>query len=210
MPTSGGNVDMFSKTEDTWDRSRFPNKVNMPLKRLIIYALLTLEKSLKVWWWWRNSRILEDNINFGISAGPATESSTINCKVQDPASLERTYEQSGHNRKQTNWFSIEEHFGKRQLQKEWVENLKLEGLASDTKLSFLLKCSPTWSQKHLFVCLFVCFLAVVVEDSKSPNGFLWFFFFFFLIRRPHRTREYFHKLWTWKRCALFLFYVCFF
>ena len=77
------------------------------------------------------------------SAGPATESSTINCKVQDPASLERTYEQSGHNRKQTNWFSIEEHFGKRQLQKEWVENLKLEGLASDTKLSFLLKCSPT-------------------------------------------------------------------
>ena len=66
MPTSGGNVDMFSKTEDTWDRSRFPNKVNMPLKRLITYALLTLEKSLKVWWWWRNSRILEDNINFGI------------------------------------------------------------------------------------------------------------------------------------------------
>ena len=99
--------------------------------------------------------------------------------MQDPASLERTYEQSGHNRKQTNWFSIEEHFGKRQLQKEWVENFKLEGLASDTKLSFLLKCSPTWSQKHLFVCLFVCFLAVVVEDSKSSNGFLWFFFFFF-------------------------------
>ena len=77
------------------------------------------------------------------SAGPATESSTINCKVQDPASLERTYAQSGHNRKQTNWFSTEEHFGKRQLQKEWVENFKLEGLASDTKLSFLLKCSPT-------------------------------------------------------------------
>ena len=175
MPTSGGSVDMFSRTEDTWDRSRFPNKVNMPLKRLIIYALLTLEKSLKIWWWWRNSRILEDNINFGISAGPATESSTINCKVQDPASLERTYEQSGHNRKQTNWFSIEEHFGKRQLQKEWVENFKLEGLASDTKLSFLLKCSPTWSQKHLFVCLFVCFLVVVVENSVA---FFRFFFFF--------------------------------
>ena len=66
MPTSGGNVDMFSSTKDTWDRSRFPNKVNIPLKRLIIYVLLKLEKSLKVWSWWRNSRIFEYNINFDI------------------------------------------------------------------------------------------------------------------------------------------------
>ena len=108
MPTSGGNVDMFSRTEDTWDRSRFPNKVNIPLKRLIIYALLKLEIHV----------FLKITSILAFSSGPATESSRINCKVQDPATLERTYAQSGHNRKQTNWFSVEENFGKRQLQKE--------------------------------------------------------------------------------------------
>lgn len=96
MPTSGGNVDMFSSTKDTWDRSRFPNKINIPLKRLIIYVLLKLENP---------SRFDDDDeihafLNIAsiltFSSGPAIESSTSNCKVQDPASLEKMNTESGH------------------------------------------------------------------------------------------------------------------